>query len=178
MLKYKRGPAQRTCTTQRKTRVAQIRGIQLLKHKRLPAKITCTTKSRKKTQNKSANSEHVRFWRRQDSIGIGKNEKMRTTVKQPCSSSTMNHATSCEIIVRKKNCGTIFKTVQLRKNWSRSNAFFSCDTCFFPATHVSKGFGPDTAPIRPRYGPDTATEVHFSKNSTAKGWHFLKKSEL
>ena len=42
------------------------------------------------------------------------------------------------------------------KNWSRSNAFFSCDTCFFPAMHVSKGFGPDTAPIRPRYGPDTA----------------------
>ena len=75
------------------------------------------------------------------------------------------------------------------KNWSRSNAFFSCDTCFFPATHVSKVFGPDTAPIRPRYGPDTApirprygpdtaTEVHFSKNSTAKGLHFLKKSEL
>ena len=42
------------------------------------------------------------------------------------------------------------------KNWSRSNAFFSCDTCFFPATHVSKVFGPDTAPIRSRYGPDTA----------------------
>ena len=44
--------------------------------------------------------------------------------------------------------------------------------------HVSKGFGPDTAPPRARYVPDTATEVHFSKNSTAKGWHFLKKSEL
>ena len=42
------------------------------------------------------------------------------------------------------------------KNWSRSNAFFSCDTCFFPAMHVSKGFGPDTAPIRPRHGPDTS----------------------
>ena len=44
------------------------------------------------------------------------------------------------------------------KNWSRSNPmhFFSCDTCFFPATHVSKVFGPDTAPIRCRYGPDTA----------------------
>ena len=31
---------------------------------------------------------------------------------------------------------------------------FSCDTCFFPATHVSKVFGPDTAPPRARYGPD------------------------
>ena len=41
------------------------------------------------------------------------------------------------------------------KNWSRSNAFFSCDTSFFPAMHVSKGFGPDTVPIRPRYGPAT-----------------------
>ena len=100
---------------------------------------------------------------------------------------------------KEKNCGTIFKTVQLRKTGQDPMHFF-LRYMFFPAMHVSKGFGPDTAPIRPRYGPDTApirprygpdtappraryvpdtaTEVHFSKNSTAKGWHFFKKSEL
>ena len=163
MLKYKCWPAQRTCTTKTKTGIAQIRGIQLLKHKRLPAKLTCTTKPRKKTQNKSANSEHVRFWRRQGLIGIGRNERMHTTVKQPCSSSTMNHATSCEIMVRRKLRNYI-QNGATTKNWSRSKAqqrhiwecIFSCDAGFFPATHVSKVFGPDTAPIRPRYGPDTA----------------------
>ena len=197
MLKYKCWPAQRTCTTKTKTGIAQIRGIQLLKHKRLPAKLTCTTKPRKKTQNKSANSEHVRFWRRQGLIGIGRNERMHTTVKQPCSSSTMNHATSCETMVRKRNYGTIFKTVQLRKtgqdpkrnSGTSGNAFFPAMQGFFPATHVSKVFGPNTAPIRSRYGPDTApirpwyvldtaTGVHFSKKLTAKGWHFFKKSEI
>jgi hypothetical protein len=72
------------------------------------------------------------------------------------------------------------------KNWSASkvqqtahlriNAFFLCNTCFFPAAaHVPDFFGPETPPFRPRYGPDTATGVHFSKNSTAKGWHCLKK---
>lgn len=78
---------------------------------------------------------------------------------------------------KEKNCGTIFKTVQLRKTGQDPMHFF-LRYMFFPAMHVSKGFGPDTAPPRARYVPDTATEVHFSKNSTAKGWHFLKKSEL
>jgi len=87
----------------------------------------------------------------------------------------MNHATSCEIIVRKKNCGTIFKTVRLRKTGQDPMHFFPAIHVFFPATHVSKVFGPDTAPIWSRYGPDTATEVHFSKNSTAKGWYFFEK---
>ena len=137
MLKYKCWPAQRTCTTKTKTGIAQIRGIQLLKHKRLPAKLTCTTKSRKKTQNKSANSEHVRFWRRQDLIGIGKNERMHTIVKQPCSSSTMNHATSCEIIVRKRKTAELYskrcnyeKLVKIQCIFFLRYMFFSCNACF------------------------------------------------
>ena len=80
---------------------------------------------------------------------------MHTIVKQPCSSSTMNHATSCEIIVRKRKTAELYSKRCNYEKLVKIQCIFSCDTCFFPAMHVSKGFGPDTAPIRSRYGPDT-----------------------
>ena len=86
---------------------------------------------------------------------------------------------------KEKNCGTIFKTVQLRKTGQDPMHFFLRYMFFFlqcmflkVLAPIRPRYGPDTAPPRARYVPDTATEVHFSKNSTAKGWHFLKKSEL
>ena len=169
-LKYKCWPVQRTCATKTKTGIAQIRGIQLLKYKHLPAKLTCTTKPRKKTQNKSANSEHVRFWRRQGLTGIGRNERMHTTVKQPCSSSTMNHATSW---FERKTTELYSKRCSYEKKGSRSKA--QQLQIFFLATHVSKVFGPNTAPIRPRYVPDNyAFFQKFNRQRLA----FFQKSEI
>ena len=60
------------------------------------------------------------------------------------------------------------------KNWSRSNAFFSCDTCFFPAMHVSKGFGPDTAPIRSDTAPIRPPKCIFPKIQPPKAGIFWK----
>ena len=90
---------------------------------------------------------------------------MHTIVKQPCSSSTMNHATSCEIIVRKRKIAELnyIQNGATTKNWSRSNAFFLAIHVFFlqcmflkVLAPIRPRYGPDTVPIRPRYGPDMA----------------------
>ena len=103
-------------------------------------------------------------------IGIGKNERTHTTVKQPCGSNSMNHASSCEIMVRfeRKTAELYSKRRTYRKNWSSIQSATNCTSenymHFFSAIHVSKGFGRDTAthtfliflaPKRPLFGPDT-----------------------
>ena len=64
---------------------------------------------------------------------------------------------------KEKNCGTIFKTVQLRKTGQDPMHFFLAIHVFFlqcmflkVLAPIRPRYGPDTAPIRPRYGPDMA----------------------